>query len=215
MWPSEGSVSDQALTIAAELGICWAATDEGVLARTVGHGFPRDAHGVPTGGDALYRGYDLTTSAGPVRLFFRDHQFSDLVGFVYSNMNPGDAAADLLGRIRRAAAGLHDPVVPIILDGENCWEYYHESGREFLRQLYRGLEECPDLRTVTGSQAATDLPARSAVSHIVPGSWINANFDIWIGAPDDHRAWNLLSDARDFYAARAERATPAQRELAL
>jgi hypothetical protein len=34
---------------------------------------------------------------------------------------------------------------------------------------------------------------------VVPGSWINANFDVWIGADEDNRAWDLLSNARDFF----------------
>jgi hypothetical protein len=34
---------------------------------------------------------------------------------------------------------------------------------------------------------------------VVPGSWINANFDIWIGAEEDNQAWELLLDARRVY----------------
>ena len=40
-------------------------------------------------------------------------------------------------------------------------------------------------------------PGRS--NHVVPGSWINANFDIWIGADEDNQAWELLLDARRVY----------------
>ena len=47
LWPSEGSVSDQALEIAMELGFKWFATDEGVLGRTQNIGFWRDAGGYP------------------------------------------------------------------------------------------------------------------------------------------------------------------------
>ena len=46
LWPSEGSVSDQALAIAAEEGFQWFATDEGVLGRTLNVGFFRDATGI-------------------------------------------------------------------------------------------------------------------------------------------------------------------------
>ena len=45
LWPSEGSVSDQALAIATEEGFRWFGTDEGVLGRTLNVGFFRDAHG--------------------------------------------------------------------------------------------------------------------------------------------------------------------------
>src|SRR5215471_13725638 len=36
LWPSEGSVSDEALSIAAETGFAWGASDSGVLDRTLG-----------------------------------------------------------------------------------------------------------------------------------------------------------------------------------
>ena len=47
------------------------------------------------------------------------------------------------------------------------------------------------------------------LTSLVPGSWINANFNVWIGAPEDNRAWDyLLSRAR---VLRAERgAVPAR-----
>src|SRR5579871_4575410 len=35
LWPSEGSVSDEALRLAAECGFTWAASDNGVLSRTL------------------------------------------------------------------------------------------------------------------------------------------------------------------------------------
>src|ERR1700730_15132103 len=48
LWPSEGSVSDEALAIAAEVGFEWAATDNGVLAQTLGR---------TAGPDLTYRSY--------------------------------------------------------------------------------------------------------------------------------------------------------------
>jgi len=58
-----------------------------------------------------------------------------LIGFVYSGMPPQDAANNLIHKIKESAKSLtgngQDAVVPIILDGENAWEYYPQSGREF------------------------------------------------------------------------------------
>src|SRR5579862_2808483 len=45
VWPSEGSVSEEALAIAHSLGIEWMATDEGVLGRSSGAYFARDGSG--------------------------------------------------------------------------------------------------------------------------------------------------------------------------
>jgi len=53
--------------------------------------------------------------------------------FVYSGMPPQDAANNLIQKIKESAqpvlANGQDALVPIILDGENAWEYYPQSGR--------------------------------------------------------------------------------------
>ena len=85
-----------------------------------------------------------------MNLIFRDHTISDLIGFVYSGMPPQEAASHLMHNIRQSAQPVlnagRDAVVPIILDGENAWEYYPQSGREFLRRFYDLLQREPGLR---------------------------------------------------------------------
>ena len=49
LWPSEGSVSDEVLRLAADEGFIWAATDEGVLARSKQLGFYRRGDGTLAG----------------------------------------------------------------------------------------------------------------------------------------------------------------------
>jgi alpha-amylase/alpha-mannosidase (GH57 family) len=219
LWPSEGSVSDEALALAASLGFLWAGTDEGVLGRTLERGFDRQADGTLSGGSELYRPHRLipTNPGGSgIHLFFRDHQLSDLVGFVYSRMDPQAAAADLHQRIRGAGRSTGDTpaVVAIILDGENCWEYYPGNGREFLKSFYGRVAADPDLKAVTASEALA-VASSGTFSHIVPGSWINANFDVWIGAEEDNRAWDMLSAARDFFAANCQEPGLSPRDIEL
>ncbi|MFZ3216833.1 MAG: glycoside hydrolase family 57 protein [Candidatus Acidiferrales bacterium] len=208
LWPSEGSVSDEALEIAMALGFQWFATDEGVLGRTRNIGFWRDAGGYPENGPDLYSPWKLQRGGKEMYGFFRDHYISDLVGFVYSRMGAVAAAEDLHRRIR--AIGDREPAgrtatVSIILDGENAWEYYPENGRRFLREFYRRVQDDGDMRALTVSEAVkfnTDAPVMQG---IFPASWINANFDVWIGHSEDVRAWDLLRDARETYARAAER----------
>ena len=38
--------------------------------------------------------------------------------------------------------------------------------------------------------------AKKELSGIFPGSWIDANFYIWIGHADDQKGWSQLADAR-------------------
>ncbi len=208
LWPSEGSVSNEALGLVAEAGFQWAATDQGVLERTI------QAAAAGPGG-RLYQPFLWEHQGHRLSLVFRDHFLSDLIGFVFSRMPPEQAAEDFVRRLCYMAEPLlaagRDALAPIILDGENAWEYYDYNGRPFLRALYARLNSDARFACLTVSEALQRMPAER-LSWIAPGSWINANFDIWIGAEEDNRAWDLLGQARQFF----DRAPPEapHRELA-
>ena len=220
VWPSEGSVSEEVLAIAARLGVNWMATDEGVLGRSLGFSFSRDGQGRldAAGSEKLYAPYQYENDGTRMHLVFRDHTLSDLIGFVYSGMPAQDAATHLMRNIRQAAQPVlekgKDALVSIILDGENAWEYYPNSGREFLRRFYDLLQSSPEVEAVTVSEALQRHREKPALKSLVPGSWINANFNVWIGAPEDNRAWDCLHHARNFYAEAAPQAPEPQRKLA-
>ncbi len=224
MWPAEGAISEEALAIAARNGIGWMASDEGVLGRSLNFEFQRDSQGriSPEGAAKLYTiyRYQAGKDAAPMHLLFRDHRISDLIGFIYGGMPAVVAAAHLIGSLRQAAEPVlrrgDDAVISIILDGENAWETYPESGREFLRRFYDLLLKDPQLEAVTASEAIERHPQKhfGQLSRLVPGSWINANFNVWIGAKEDNLAWDYLSEARDFYDANAHKASAEERRLA-
>lgn len=203
LWPSEGSVSDETLDIAAELGFRWFATDEGILGRTRNIGFWRDGAGFPENAHELYSPWKFRIRGREIHGFFRDHYLSDLIGFVYSRMDASAAADDFHRRLRLIGERTHGEkpaTVSVILDGENAWEYYPGSGREFLRQLYRRIDDDPDIRALTATEAIAEAGEIGTLEGIFPGSWIDANFNIWIGDAEDIRAWELLRDARELYA---------------
>jgi alpha-amylase/alpha-mannosidase (GH57 family) len=207
LWPSEGSVSDQALTIAAEEGFQWFGTDEGVLGRTLNLGFFRDSNGVPANADRLFQPWRVQLGEKSIVGLFRDHHLSDLIGFVYSRMEATAAAADLHSRLRQLGEKVsgHQPLtVCLFLDGENAWEYYAGNGREFLREFYRRIASDSDFRALTATEAIAAAGEIPATTGIFPASWINANFDVWIGHSEDVAAWELLWDAREVYARAVE-----------
>jgi len=216
MWPSEGAVSDEAVALLAQAGVSWIATDEDILARSLGEALPRDEFGHSIRPDLLYRPYRIGPD-GPVALF-RDHALSDRIGFHYQSWDAGTAAADFVARVREAgrrfsaATGGEVGTVSVILDGENAWEHYPGGGRPFLRALYAALSEAADIRTVTMAEAATAPAAPLASVHA--GSWINADFYIWIGHRDDRRAWSQLAEARAMFDRRADEVSPDQRHRA-
>ncbi len=195
LWPSEGSVSDEVFGLAADVGFQWAATDSGVLDRTL-----ERASGV----EGLYRPYRWKQKGREIRVIFRDHFLSDLIGFVYSRMEAREAAQDFLGRIRENCRPMvsrgRDALVPIVLDGENAWEYYYQNGRAFLRELYQRISDAPDMTALTVSEALARIEP-DPLDHIFPGSWISANFDVWIGAEEDNQAWEYLRETREAYDA--------------
>jgi alpha-amylase/alpha-mannosidase (GH57 family) len=193
MWPSEGSVSDDALSIAAATGFRWAASDNEVLSRTINEQ-PRPEN--------TYLPYRWSKGGRELRMIFRDHHLSDLIGFVYSRMAAEDAVAHFLREVRNNCRDIQnqgrDVLVPIILDGENAWEHYDRNGRPFLFELYRAIQRDPNMTAVTVSEAMERMEP-APLDHIYPGSWIGANFDVWIGADEDNHAWEALLRARRTY----------------
>jgi alpha-amylase/alpha-mannosidase (GH57 family) len=192
MWPAEGSVSPEALGVFAQEGVKWVATDEGVLMASE----PRPAHRE----EALYRPWRASTPSGPLHVFFRDHDLSDRIGFVYAGLPAEEAAADLLrgaAESAKRAPDLKAPVVSVILDGENPWEAYSQDGEPFLQALYERLTQRDDLVTVLPSEYLAQHGDQSGeLTRIHSASWIRSNFQIWQGHEETNTAWNLLGDAR-------------------
>ncbi len=203
LWPSEGSISDEVLALAADCGFKWAASDNGVLSRTLQQ---------EAGCDLTYQAYEWQRDDRAMKLLFRDHYLSDLIGFEYSRMDAAAAADHFLDRIRHNTGG-KEVLVPIVLDGENAWEWYHAQGRPFLRELYKRIADAPDMEALTVSEAHARFESRK-LGHVFPGSWINANFNIWIGADEDNKAWTYLLAARRAYDAHAQEVPEAARQLA-
>lgn len=198
-WPSEGSVSTRTLEAIAEAGFSWSASDESILARTLGDGAPPYAHCFP---------WRFERDSESLMILFRDHDLSDRIGFLYSKMNPVDAVDDFIEGILSRRSGIiqeygedvmTDTVLPVILDGENCWEYYEKNGLPFLEELYSRLSEHRDIEPVSFSDVHESLPAEYSrtLESIHPGSWIGANFRIWVGGPEENRAWELLAQTRN------------------
>jgi alpha-amylase/alpha-mannosidase (GH57 family) len=197
MWPAEGSVAEEILPFLIDAGIRWIGTDEGVLARSLGIHIERDFAGVMKNPDVLYKPYLAGKGDKRVSIVFRDHTLSDLIGFVYSKWDYKNAVHDLLDRLHRVRRGVNGPnLVSIILDGENAWEYYQNDGRDFFLYLYERLSREEGLQCVTVNEYLDRHPAQAGIERLHAGSWINANYRVWIGHEEDNRAWDLLSQTR-------------------
>jgi alpha-amylase/alpha-mannosidase (GH57 family) len=192
MWPSEGSVSNEALEIIADSGIGWIATDEDILVKSLEGGLGDHK-------ERLYRPWRFVCSHGEIGAFFRDHQLSDLVGFTYSQWDASRAVADFCGRLHaiKGRSSGEGKVIPICLDGENAWEYYPNNAYDFLQGLYRGIAGSSALNLTLCSDVLARSTFDGRLHGIHPGSWINANYGIWIGHPEENLAWDLLAGTRN------------------
>lgn len=221
MWPAEGSISYPALTMLAAEGVTWAASGEGVLANSLKAAAPEQP--LPERRDYLYKPYQVSDGRHQITCFFRDDRLSDKIGFEYSKWHGHDAVLDFiheLEHILHKAPGSETPVVSVILDGENAWEYYPYNAYHFLSELYQTLGDHPDIEMTTFNEmvqacASPDDDGRrrkSSAPHatgIVPqplpgicaGSWVYGTFSTWIGSPDKNRGWDLLCEAKRSYDA--------------
>jgi alpha-amylase/alpha-mannosidase (GH57 family) len=199
MWPSEGSISPEAASAIFKAGLDWFASDEGVLARSVGVEFKRDDVGGLLEPQLLYRPYRVP---GGGTAIFRDREISDRIGFLYGDMSPHDAVGDMIWRLERARERLPDEGGPylatIILDGENAWEAYPNNGNDFLRYLYGKLQSDERFETVRVSDFLDKAPANVELPNLHTGSWIDATLGVWIGEPSHAKAWSALERTRRF-----------------
>ncbi|MBX3445059.1 MAG: hypothetical protein KF774_21855 [Planctomyces sp.] len=204
MWPSEGSVSQEIIGAIADVGIEWIATDEEILMQSTDGFVSRDGHGLVTRPEMLFRPWRIEQDGKPLQIVFRDHGLSDLIGFHYQRNEPVWAAEDMLGKvisIGRSVAGRtgdRPALVPIILDGENCWEFYPDGGVRFLRHLYRQAAANPQVRPVRMIDHLDEYPATDRIAKLFAGSWISHNFAIWIGHEEDRTAWDMLHMTREY-----------------
>jgi hypothetical protein len=104
-----------------------------------------------------------------------------------------------------------DRLLTVILDGENAWEWYRldNDGKRFQNALYRKLSKLFETRQVITTTVTEYLKGNSKrivpphpleslpkLDWIYPGSWINANYDTWIGEHEENKAWEYLLTAR-------------------
>ena len=190
MWPAEGAVSQEAASVFSRNGIQWIAADEKILSRSNPAGLSK------------YFPYRIGVqkSGGPgIAIVFRDTELSDKIGFTYQHYRGEDAARDFIAGVfqRMPPEGEPGRLLTVILDGENAWEYFHDSGVEFQNVLFSKLEKLrPNIEFITLSEALDEVGQVRELPSIPTGSWIDGTFHIWIGHAEDQAAWEILSRAR-------------------
>ncbi len=184
MWPAEGSVCPEMIPIMAAAGVEWIATDEGILGNSKVDGKERSS----------FQPFGACADGASIPIVFRHRELSDKVGFVYSGMDARRAVEDFIATVK--ALGAHGPkdmppLVTVILDGENPWEHYQHSGKEFLSELFTRLPH-EDIETTTVSRFIAANPPKRRIEKLASGSWINADFSIWSGKPQKNEGWRYI-----------------------
>ncbi len=190
-WPSEGSVSEQTIRVLAQQGFQWLASGETVLRHSLQHHSPEQIE------SCMHRSYQYQDV--DIQCFFRDDGLSDAIGFTYATWHADDAVANMvhhLENIAQACEQTSNPIVSIILDGENAWEYYPENGYHFLNTLYEQLSSHPQINLTTYSDYLQQQPASLPLQKVVAGSWVYGTFSTWIGQQDKNTGWEMLCEAK-------------------
>ncbi|MDD3528255.1 MAG: glycoside hydrolase family 57 protein [Gallionellaceae bacterium] len=196
LWPAEGGVSAAAVELFAKAGVRWVASGEGVLR----HSLHRAGLDGSRPGAWLSRPCRLDGQR--TAIYFRDDQLSDLIGFEYKGWFAQDAVRHFLRTLEDNYGHLPhaDPVVTVVLDGENAWEYYPYNGWYFLSELYQALVEHPLIRATTFSEYLDLFPDNVlGLPVLSAGSWVYGDFTTWMGDPAKNRAWDLLCAAKQAY----------------
>ena len=196
MWLPEQCVNEDTVNFLSKKGINWTILDEGTLSETINKEFIRDFDGNPEDPFRLDINY-VTDTKNPLNILFRDSFFAGLLNFVCGNYDSAQAALDIYEKIKTIQTKLqsspkNNHILTIALDGENCWETYPDDGNIFLEKLYDLINSDNTLTTVTISDFTENNPPEK-IKNLKSGSWINRNFDMWIGESVKNVAWLYLS----------------------
>jgi alpha-amylase/alpha-mannosidase (GH57 family) len=204
LWPSEGSVAPEIVPLMVEAGFEYFCTDEGNLFKSL----KQDPYWSGREVDHLemFQGWRVKAGGAEIQALFRERPLSDFIGFDAARNETSRAVEHLLSHLnniaRAAPAGYG--VTPLILDGENAWEAFPDGGETFLTTFYRALLDAPELKTRRIGDYFRDHPPRAETSTLHSGSWIRSDFDIWIGDPEENKAWEWLKETRHFLVERID-----------
>jgi alpha-amylase/alpha-mannosidase (GH57 family) len=189
MWPAEGSVCPEMIPLLVEAGVRWIATDDRVLGRSLSS----EDRAI-----SMHQPFAAMFDGATIGIVFRDHGLSDLISFTYSRMPTAAAVADFIGHLKEIASAAKGAprLVTVILDGENPWEFYPQDGKEFLTELFVALDREGIPTTAVGNYLERTPPAK-VLDRLHSGSWIDANFNIWIGKPQKNTGWNYIKRTAD------------------
>ncbi|MDX2227036.1 MAG: glycoside hydrolase family 57 protein, partial [Verrucomicrobiae bacterium] len=199
LWPSEGSVAPELIPLMRKAGFEYFCTDEANLFNSLNHD-PAWA-GKTADHLELFQGWSAQYEGAKINAVFRERPLSDFIGFVASKNSPQQAADHLIFNLEHIATVAHEPnaMIALILDGENAWEHFADGGEGFLRNLYGRLSDHPVLRTKCISDYFAEFPQTKTTTTLHTGSWINSDFDIWIGdEAEENVAWDMLGQTRKF-----------------
>lgn len=202
LWPSEHCLSSKTLDMLSDLGLKWTITDEGILANSINFEFVRDFKGYMEDPYYLLKTYEFKTKNDKIDVIFRDNSIPNLINFEYSNIEPEKAANDLYDRIKVVQSKIFTSpddthLLTIACDGENSWENYADDGEAFLNAIYKLIEDDDSLETVLISDYIAEDKNKKELPKIYSGSWINRNFQLWIGEPTKDAAWTYLKNVHD------------------
>ena len=192
MWPGEGSVASEIVGEVADGGFQWMASDDQVLKLSLDAPYlsARDK----------YQMYWAEDRGKRVAMIFRDHRLSDDIGFNFGKMDGVDAANSMMRSLYSIHGQLSGEegayVVPVILDGENAWEWFKHDGKEFFHSFYDQLGRAEFLETTTVKDFLAEHPPTVTLPRVWAGSWINKDFSTWIGETEENAAWDYLARVR-------------------
>jgi alpha-amylase/alpha-mannosidase (GH57 family) len=187
-FPPAAAISTATLTLLSELGLRWCASSRAVLVRSA----------AASGRDGCAAAPYLIRASYPA-CFFRDDGLSDRLAFSYPDWDAAAAVTDLIARLEDIArrSTREDPIVTLVIDGENPWRRHADNGCALLRGLYAALVDHPTIAMTTFSEHLDHHrgPLES-LDRVVAGSWADGHLSPWVGHPAKNALWLRLDRAR-------------------
>lgn len=198
MWPSEGSVCPEVIPLMEKVGIHYFLTDEGILFQSLRNDPAWKGRSIDH--LELFQPWNCKHEGSEVKALFRERPLSDFIGFNAARNTTPVAVDHMIFNMEHIAsiAPRSEGVLCLALDGENVWESFPDGGEEFLRTFYQKCTRSEKIKTRLLGEYFERVTQSPVIKEIHSGSWINSNFDIWIGDEEENQGWEWLGKTRHF-----------------
>ncbi len=134
---------------------------------------------------------------GDLKLLIHDKILSDMITFIYANVEPKKAAFDFIKRIENIEKLKKDPFILVVIDDFTGFSFYEDDSETFWEELLSMLKVSKNIEVVNIDNFLNNQNLQlKNIDNIVAGTCFDENFNLFISSENRIKMWQNLYEVR-------------------